>query len=430
MDVIQGQTVLETVKRSIEEQGIRFLMLRTVDLAGRAKGLLIPADDLEKSLEEGIEFDGSSLELVGIDESDLYLKPDIDSFYTSTYKEEIIGNFFCYIFKPDGGILERDSRWVLRRALDKLMEQGFILNIGAEVEFFLLKGKDKHDEGGYFDLVGDAAVDVKMRFAKSLSRVGIKPEAIHHEVAPGQHEIDFEFSNALKTADSIFVYKEILRNVASEFGLKVTFMPKPFEGINGSGMHLHISLSDLEGKNLFWDPDKLSISDIAKNFIAGLLEHARSLSAFVAPTVNSYKRLVPGYEAPVYICWGHRNRSALVRVPAAREGTCRIEFRAPDPSCNPYLAFTAVLAAGMDGIERNLEPGEPSDWNVYETPEKFETLPSNLKEAIDEARGDEVLRKYMGGEIYKAYLDMLEEEWALFSKSVTDWEVRRYLLRV
>ncbi len=422
--------VVEEIKRKIEEQHIKFLMLRTVDLSGRPKGLFIPSEDLKKSLEEGIGFDGSSLELIGIEESDLYLKPDLSSFFTSMHKGEIIGNFFCYILKPDGKPFEKDSRQILRRSMDLLRTKELTFNVGAEVEFFLLNESKQHDDGGYFDLTEDNAMDIKIRFAKALSEAGIKPEAIHHEVAPGQHEIDFEFSDALKTADSILIYKEILRNIASEFGLRVTFMPKPFEGINGSGMHLHISLSNLDGDNLFWDHDKSSISKMAKHFIAGLLVHARALSAFVAPTINSYKRLVPGYEAPVYICWGYKNRSALVRVPTSRDRGFRIEFRAPDPSCNPYLAFTAVLAAGMDGIERSLDPGNPTDWNVYETPEKFNTLPCNLKEAIDEARNDEVLKKYIGKDVCDTYLDMLEEEWAEFSRSVTDWEIRRYLYRV
>jgi len=430
MVIIQEQRSVETIRNQIEERGIRFLMLRTVDIWGRPKGLFIPSKDLKKALEEGIGFDGSSLELIGIEESDLYLKPDLDSFFVSKYKGEVIGNLFCFIFKPSGEIFEKDSRGVLKKAANQLRIQGMTFNVGAEVEFFLLKGNDQHDKGGYFDLTEDGALDIKIKFAKALSEAGLRPEAIHHEVAPGQHEIDFEFSNALKTADSVLIYKEILRNVASEFDLDVTYMPKPFEGINGSGMHLHISLFNSKGDNLFWDPDQRNISKIAGHFIAGLLEHARALSAFVAPTINSYKRLVPGYEAPVYICWGHRNRSALVRVPASKNGGCRIEFRAPDPSCNPYLTFSAVLAAGMDGIEKNLDPGEPVDWNVYETPDKFETLPSNLKEAIEEARNDDVLRRSIGEELYDSYLEVLEEEWAEFSRSVTDWELRKYLFKV
>jgi len=428
--IIQEQMAVETIKRRIEKQHIRFLMLRTVDIVGRPKGLFIPLNYLEKSLEEGIVFDGSSLELVGIEESDLCLKPDLNSFFTSRHQGEVIGNFFCQIFKPNGEVFEKDSRGLLRRSTDLLGKRGLTFNVGAEVEFFMLKEGKRHDEGSYFDLIEDRALEIKIEFARALSEAGIRPEAIHHEVAPGQHEIDFEFSDALKTADSILVYKEILRNVALEFGLQVTFMPKPFEGINGSGMHLHISLSDSEGNNLFWDPNKNSISKMAEHFIAGLLEHARSLSAFVAPTVNSYKRLVPGYEAPVYICWGYKNRSALVRVPAAKNKGCRIEFRAPDPSCNPYLALTAVLAAGMDGIEKGLDPGDPIDWNAYNTPERFKTLPYNLKEAIEEARNDKVLMRFVGEDIYHAYLDVLESEWAEFSRSVTNWEFKRYFLRV
>ncbi len=428
--IIQEQTSVETVKRMIEEQHIRFLVLRTVDILGRPKGLSIPSNHLEKSLEEGIGFDGSSLELIGIEESDLYLKPDLNSFFISRNQGEAIGNFFCQIFKPNSEVFERDSRGLLRRSTDQLGKQDLTFNVGAEVEFFLLKEGKTHDEGSYFDLIEDRAMEIKIEFARALSKAGIRPEAIHHEVAPGQHEIDFEFSDALKTADSILVYKEILRNVALEFGLQVTFMPKPFEGINGSGMHLHISLSNSEGNNLFWDPNEDSISEMAKHFIAGLLEHARALSAFVAPTVNSYKRLVAGYEAPVYICWGYKNRSALVRVPAAKNKGCRIEFRAPDPSCNPYLAFSAVLAAGMDGIKKGLDPGDPTDWNAYHTPERFKTLPYNLGMAIEEARNDDVLMKFIGENIYHAYLDALESEWAEFSRSITNWELKRYLLRV
>jgi len=428
--LIQEPIAVETIKKRIEEQHIRFLMLRTVNVLGRPKGLFIPSNCLEKSLEEGIGFDGSSLKLIGIEESDLCLKPDLNSFFISRHHGEVIGNFFCQIFKPNGEVFEKDSRGLLRRSTDQLAKQGLAFNVGAEVEFFLLRSGKRHDNGSYFDLIEDRAIEVKIEFARALSEAGIRPEAIHHEVAPGQHEIDFEFSDALRTADSILVYKEVLRNVALESGLQVTFMPKPFEGINGSGMHLHISISNSRGDNLFWDPNRNTISKLAEHFIAGLLEHARALSAFVAPTVNSYKRLVPGYEAPVYICWGYKNRSALVRVPAAKNRGCRIEFRAPDSSCNPYLAFTAVLAAGMDGIQRSLDPGDPTDWNAYSTPELFKILPCNLKEAIEEARNDEVLIRFIGEEIYHTYLDLLESEWAEFSRSVTNWELERYLLRV
>ncbi len=428
--IIQESKGVEMIKREIEEQHIKFLLLRTIDIVGRPKGLFIPSDLFEKALEEGIGFDGSSLKFIGIEESDLFLKPDLNSFFISKHHGVVVGNFFCVILKPNGEVFERDSRELLRISLDKLGKQGLTFNIGAEVEFFLLRAEEKYDDGSYFDLVEDRAVKINIEFARALSEAGIRPEAIHHEVAPGQHEIDFEFSDALKTADSILVYKEILKNVALEFGLQVTFMPKPFNGINGSGMHLHISLSNLKGDNLFWDSKEGSISRTAEHFIAGILDHAKALSAFVAPTVNSYKRLVPGYEAPVYICWGYRNRSALIRVPASKNNGCRIEFRAPDPTCNPYLAFTAVLAAGMDGIERNLDLGDPTDWNAYMTPDQFETLPHNLMEAIDEAKNDYVLMKFIGEEIFNAYLDELQKEWDEFSRAITNWELKRYLLRV
>ncbi len=424
---ISEERAIDAIKGQIKAFKIKFLKLMIVDLLGRPRGLIIPSEELDISIGKGVSFDGSSLEFVGIEESDLLLMPDPKSFFLSHHGEVTLGNLFCFVLNPDHRPFAKDPRWTLKRSMDKLEEEGVVPKIGAEVEFFLLKGRSQHDEGGYFDLVGDEALNLKLRFSESLALAGIRPEAIHHEVAPGQHEIDLKFSEAIKIADSITIYKEFLRKIASEFGLIATFMPKPFEEVNGSGMHLHISLWDLRGENLFWDPNSGSISEITRRFIAGLLEHARALSAFVAPTVNSYKRLVPGYEAPVYICWGFKNRSALVRVPASREDGCRIEFRAPDPSCNPYIAFSAVLGAGMDGVKRELDPGDPINWNAYNTPERFESLPANLKEAVDEARNDEFLREWVGKEIYDAYLDMLEDEWAEFSRSVTDWEIKRYL---
>ncbi|HZU07043.1 MAG TPA: type I glutamate--ammonia ligase [Chloroflexota bacterium] len=432
-----------------EQLGIKFVSLQFTDIVGVVKNVTIPIHKFEDAIDYGLWFDGSSIEgFARIHESDMYLEPDLTTF--SPIPWELDGNptakVICNVFTPEGEAFAGDPRYVLRRAEAEAAKMGFVFQTGPELEFFLLRadhpGKLEtlpHDRASYFDLTSDEAAEVRKEMVNALELQGITVEASHHEVAPGQHEIDFRYGPALKTADNAVTFKVTMKAIAERHGLYATFMPKPFYGINGSGMHTHQSLADIHtGKNLFYDGnDEYGLSPLAKHFVAGLLAHARGMSAILAPLVNSYKRLVPGYEAPVYISWARINRSALVRVPrisAGRPSSTRVELRCPDPSCNPYLAFAVMLAAGLDGIKRELPLPPPVEEDLFHFDEAamakhaIGVLPSSLAEALDEMERDDVVREALGQHVFDWFLEAKRQEWDEYRKQVTQWEIDRYLL--
>ena len=435
--------------KRVQEDGIKFVSLQFTDLLGAVKSVDIPAHRLPTALDQGVWFDGSSVEgFARIQESDMLLQLD-----TSTYQilpwsapERRRARIICDIYDTEGKPFEGDPRGILKKMLAKAKALGYQFNVGPELEFFLLKRTDgerveavPHDVGSYFDFSAkDEAQRVRSAIILALESMGLEVEMGHHEVALGQHEIDFKYGDALKTADNSITFKYVVKAVAAEHDLYATFMPKPIFGINGSGMHTHQSLFSLEGKNLFFDPnDPIKISSLAYSYMTGQLKHARALAAIVAPTVNSYKRLVPGYEAPVYVCWAQMNRSALIRIPrytAGNDQATRIELRFPDPSCNPYLAFAAILAAGLDGVEKKMvPPPNVNNVDVYHfTPEELKargiaTLPGTLEEALHELEQDEVVRNVLGKQLYEDYVRVKMGEWDDYRIRVSQWELERYL---
>ncbi len=434
--------------KRVREDNVKFISLQFTDVVGTVKSVDMPVQQLPEALENGIWFDGSSVEgFARIQESDMHLRPDIDTYAVLPWSpiELRRARLFCDIYQPDGTPFAGDPRGTLKRILAKLKERGWTYNVGPEPEFFLFKPNNggvhpvPHDVGGYFDFSPhDEAVRVRSELMEALRSMGLEVEVGHHEVAIGQHEIDFRFADALRTADNVLTLKYTVKAIAAQNGLVASFMPKPIFGINGSGMHCHQSLFNAEGENLFYsDDDEYHLSPIAYGFIAGQLHHARALSAVVAPTVNSYKRLVPGYEAPVYVGWAQINRSALIRIPRFTKGqhkAMRAELRCPDPSCNPYLAFTAMLAAALDGIDRGMTPPDPlNNVNVYHlTPEEraqwnIRELPGSLLEALSELESDSVIKSALGEAIYETFRRAKLEEWDEFRIRVMDWEVERFL---
>lgn len=435
--------------KKIKEDNVKFISFQFTDVNGTVKSLDMPVERLEGALDDGIWFDGSSVEgFCRIQESDMHLRVDPDTYAILPWSPAELrrGRLFCDIYMPDGTPFEGDPRGNLKRALAKLKENGMVFNVGPEPEFFMLKknGSESihpvpHDVGGYFDFSpSDEAVRVRTELIQALIQMGLDVEVGHHEVARGQHEIDFRFADALKTADNVLTLKYTVKAIAAQNDLVASFMPKPIFGINGSGMHCHQSISDLNGKNLFFDgKDTYSLSKLAYGFIAGQLHHARGFSAVVAPTVNSYKRLVPGYEAPVYIGWAQTNRSALIRIPRykpGQEGAVRAELRCPDPSSNPYLVFLAILAAGLDGIDKGLAVPNPlNNINVYELTVadrkrlKVSNLPGSLYEALGELEKSSVIKTALGPSLLEAFLRSRYAEWEEYRIHVTDWEVEHYL---
>jgi glutamine synthetase len=435
----------------VEKDGVQFVSLQFTDVLGTIKSVTIPVGRLEDALEEGVWFDGSSIEgFARIYESDLVLIPDVDTYRVLPWSavERRRARIICDVYGPRGEPSLCVPRQVLKRTLALAAEMGYTYNVGPELEFFLFKrngGPDRdhptrpvpHDVGGYFDFSPrDEAQQVRSEIILALEALGMHVESSHHEVATGQHEIDFRYADALTSADNAATFKYTVRGVAASHGLYASFMPKPIFGINGSGMHTHQSLFDLEGRNLFYDgDDDYDLSRLAYNFIAGQMEHARALAAVVAPTVNSYKRLTPGYEAPVYVCWAQLNRSSLIRVPAhgMEMSATRIELRCPDPSTNPYLAFAAMLAAGLDGIERDLTPPAPVNEDVYDFDQgdlderAIGTLPGTLAEALDALERDEVIKEALGPQITDVFMRAKWAEWGEYRIQVTDWELERYL---
>jgi len=436
--------------KQVKTDEVKFISLQFTDVTGAVKSVDIPVSRLEGALEDGIWFDGSSVEgFARIQESDmrLILDPNTYTVLPWTRPEFRRARIFCDIYTPSGEPFAGDPRGTLKRTLAKIAARGWVFNVGPEPEFFLFKGNGEggsphpvpHDVGGYFDFsASDEAVRVRTELMDALQSMGLEVEMGHHEVALGQHEIDFRFADALRAADNILTLKYTVKAIAAKHGLVASFMPKPIFGINGSGMHCHQSLFDAKGENVFFDPaDDNKLSKTAYGFIAGQLKHARAFSAIVAPTINSYKRLVPGYEAPVYIGWAQINRSALIRLPRYTEGrdkSIRAELRCPDPSANPYLALTAMLASALDGIDNHLEAPAPlNNVNVYHltaeerTQMGISSLPGSLAEALHELDGDAVLKDALGPIMYEAFHRAKWAEVEEYRMRVTDWEVERYL---
>jgi glutamine synthetase len=435
--------------KRVKEDNVKFIALQFTDVTGAVKSVDIPVSSLEGALEDGVWFDGSSVEgFARIQESDMRLLLDPTTYAVLPWSlpERRRARIFCDIQTPDGKPFEGDPRGVLKRMTAKLAERGWTYNIGPEPEFFLFKGANghgvhpvPHDVGGYFDFsAADEAVRVRTELMDALRGMGLEVEMGHHEVALGQHEIDFRFADAVRAADNVLTLKYTVKAIAALHGLTASFMPKPVFGINGSGMHCHQSLFDDKGNNLFFDKEnEYHLSPIAYSFIAGQLKHARGLAALVAPTVNSYKRLVPGYEAPVYIGWAQINRSALIRIPRytkGRDKSMRAELRFPDPSSNPYLAFAGMLAAALDGIDNQLTPPKPlNNINLYhldaEERQKLGVgeLPGSLGEALAELSKDKVLVDALGPVAYEAFVRAKTEEWDEYRTRVTDYEIERYL---
>ncbi len=442
-----SQSKVDEIMAQAEKDNVRFINLQFTDLMGIVKSVAIPLHQFEDACLNGKWFDGSSIEgFVRIAESDMFLVPDLSTWAVMPWEraEESTARAICWVYNPNGDLFEGDPRHVLGRALDYAAALGYKFNTGPELEFFLFRTQngaitsETHDVGSYFDLTGDLGANVRKDMVNALEGMGIKVETSHHEVARGQHEIDFEYANALTTADSAVTLKYTLKAIAAEHGLHCTFMPKPIFGINGSGMHTHQSFSNLEGGgNLFADEnDPYGLAPIARQFIAGQLKHARGMCAVLAPLVNSYKRLVPGYEAPVYISWARTNRSALIRVPKNRPGkpqAARVELRCPDPASNPYLAFALMLRSGLEGIEKGYEAPDPVEENLYHFDEterrrrNIQTLPGSLIEALDEMERDELVRETLGDHITDRLLEAKHDEWDLFRMQVSQWELDRYL---
>lgn len=436
------------VFEQIERESVRFINLQFTDFVGMVKSVTIPAHQFKDSVEHGTWFDGSSIEgFARIAESDMYLQPELDTFRIIPWErgENTTARVICRVMMPDGQPFAGDPREVLLRALDEAKQMGFDYYIGPELEFFLFVPSDDgpqeplpHDAGSYFDLSTDQASLVRKEMVNGLEAMGIEVEASHHEVAIGQHEIDFRYGTALATADNAVTFKFTLKAIAERNGLFATFMPKPIFGVNGSGMHCHQSLFNSgTSNNAFYDVnDEYGLSETAKQFIAGQLTHARGMTPILASLVNSYKRLVPGYEAPVYISWARANRSALIRVPKISQGkerSARIELRCPDPSSNPYLAFAVMLKAGLDGIKRGLPLPPPSEENLYHfTPERLvetgvQQLPGSLDAALGCLEADPVIQEALGDPLYDRFLEAKRAEWQEYAMQVTQWEVDRYL---
>lgn len=432
--------ILETADRL----GVKFLRLQFTDILGVIKNVEIPDKQFEAALDGRIMFDGSSIEgFVRIEESDMYLRPDLDTFRVFPWTHdsgEKVARLICDVYNPDGTPFAGCPRSALKRVIALAADRGFVMNAGPEAEFFLFQTRDgeplteTHDAGGYFDLTPvDQGEDVRRQIILALEAMGFEVEAAHHEVAAGQHEIDFRYDDVLATADNVSTFRFVVKNVARRNGLHATFMPKPIHGINGSGMHTHQSLFR-GGENAFFDPDgPWQLSETCLHYIGGLLRHARAFCAVTNPLVNSYKRLVPGFEAPTNIAWSEKNRSPLIRVPAPRGEATRIELRMPDPSCNPYLAFAVMLRAGLDGIDQKIDPGPPVNKNIYKMSQRerrhlrIEELPATLAEALDVFEKSELMRDTLGEHIFQHFLEAKREEWFDYSSQVSLWERERYL---
>ncbi|MDI6886598.1 MAG: glutamine synthetase family protein [archaeon] len=434
----------ERVFEAVEKYDVNFIGLWFTDILGNLKSVGIAISELETAFDEGMGFDGSSIKgFARIDESDMLAKPDPATFQIIPWrpKEDVVARMFCDVLQPDGSHYEGDPRYVLKRNLEKLREEyGYTFYVGPELEYFYLrndKSLEVLDEGGYFDLTTlDAGSDLRRETISMLGAMGIKVEASHHEVSPSQHEIDLRYTDALTMADQVMTYRFVVKEVAQQRGCYATFMPKPIFGVNGSGMHVHQSL--FKGtRNTFFEPDEeYHLSEVAKQYTAGLLRHAPEITSVTNQWINSYKRLVPGYEAPVYITWARRNRSTLVRIPMYKPGkeeATRVEFRSPDPACNPYLAFSVMLAAGMAGVKNRYELPPPTEKDVYRMSDEeraregIKTLPGSLIEAIALTEKSELVREALGEHIYRNFITSKKVEWDRYRVNVTEWELKEYL---
>ncbi len=435
----------EDIVRMVREQDVEFIRMQFTDIFGQLKNVAITASQVEKAVNNEIMIDGSSIEgFVRIQESDQYLRPDLDSFTILPWRPQHgkVARLICDVYNPDGTPFVGDPRGVLKRVLAKAAEMGYSFNVGPECEFFLFETDDDGkpttktgDEAGYFDLGPlDHGESTRREICMALEQMGFEIEASHHEVAAGQHEIDFRYADALTAADDIMTFKLAVKSIAQKNGLHATFMPKPVFGINGSGMHTNMSLFK-DGRNAFYyESDPLKLSKTAYNFIAGLLHHVKGMVAITNPLVNSYKRLVPGYEAPCYIAWSAKNRSALIRIPAARGQATRVELRCPDPSCNPYLALAVCLAAGLDGIEKDMTPPAEINDNIFamdaatRAARGIDSLPGSLSDAVDALEADELIAGTLGDHVLKNYVAGKRKEWDAFRTAVTDWEIGKYVI--
>ncbi len=443
----EHEAQIEAVVERARREDVRFADLQFIDVVGVIKSVTIPASQFEDCLRHGKWFDGSSIEgFARTAESDMYLKPDLDTFAVVPWeRDNPTARVICDVLTPRGERFGGDPRAVLRNVLREAEEMGFDYVAGPELEFFLFRAEEvnsitplPHDRGGYFDFSTDLAYNVRKEMVNALESLGVRVETSHHELAPGQHEIDFQPDVALRTADSVVTARYALKAIAEQHALHATFMPKPVYAVAGSGLHIHQSLSDRRThKNAFAEPDdEYGLSDLAKQFVAGQLAHARGMEAVLAPLVNSYKRVVPGFEAPVYVSWARVNRSALVRVPHAPLGrgeATRIELRSPDASCNPYLALAVMLKAGLDGVRRHLNPPEPLEETLYgfapgqRARQQVEPLPTSLGEALEAVAADPLMREALGDHVYERFLEAKRQEWDEYRQQVFPWELQRYL---
>lgn len=435
------------ILRLAEEKDVEFIRLQFTDLFGNLKNVAITSSQLEKALNNECMFDGSSIDgFARMEESDMYLYPDPDTFTVFPWRPQQgkVARLICDVYRPDRTPFEGDPRYILKKVVKEAEELGFQFDVGPECEFFLFHTDDdgnpttiSHERAGYFDLGPmDLGENIRRDIVLTLEDMGFEMESSHHEIAPAQHEIDFRYSDALTTADNIMTFKLTVKTIARRNGLHATFMPKPRYGTNGSGMHTNMSLSR-DGKNLFWDEkDPLSLSREAYYFIGGLLEHIRGITAIANPIINSYKRLVPGYEAPVYVAWSPRSKTSLIRIPERKGENTRIELRSPDPSCNPYLTLAVCLAAGLDGIKRQILPPPNVDKNLFSMSEQereelgIAPLPRNLDKSLLALESDELLMEVLGEQAGKRYVLEKKQEWAQYSAQVSDWEISQYLYRI
>jgi len=432
------------ILKAVREHKVKFIRLWFTDVLGFLKGFAITPQELEGALEDGMGFDGSSIEgFARIEESDMIARPDPDTFAIIPWRtgsDYCVARMFCDVYEPSGKPFEGDPRYVLKRNLAKAKEMGFTYNVGPELEYFYFanaQNPEPLDQGGYFDLVPlDVAQDLRRDTILTMQALGIRVEYSHHEVAASQHEIDLRYDDALAMADNVMTYRLVVKEIARQHGVYATFMPKPIFGINGSGMHVHQSLFKGD-KNAFFDKkEKYHLSEVGKSYTAGLLRHAPAITSVTSQWVNSYKRLVPGYEAPVYICWAQMNRSALIRVPMYKPGkekATRIEYRSPDPSCNPYLAFSVMLAAGLDGVKNKLRLAEPANDNIYHMGEEerqklgIGSLPDDLLEAIRITEESKLVRQCLGEKVFEYFIRNKKMEWDEYKAQVTQYEVNKYL---
>ena len=442
-----GNYTKQDIIQLVEEKDVQFIRLQFTDVSGTLKNVAITASQLEKALDNKCMFDGSSIEgFVRIEESDMYLYPDLNTFEILPWRPQHgkVARFMCDVYRPEGVPFEGDSRYVLKNVLKKAAKMGYTFDVGPECEFFLFHTDDNgqptnitHEKASYFDVTPlDLGENARRDIVLTLESMGFEIEASHHEVAPAQHEIDFKYDNALVTADNIMTFKMVVKTIAKRHGLYATFMPKPITDEDGSGMHINMSLSK-DGHNIFHDPDgKMGLSKEAYYFIGGFMKHMKGVTPIMNPLVNSYKRLVPGYEAPCYIAWSATNRSPLIRIPASRGEETRVELRSPDPAANPYLALAVCLAAGIDGIRNKIEPPEEVPENVYELKEEekasrgIESLPADLHAAICELQKDAFVKEVLGEHISSKLIEAKEAEWMQYRTQVTGWEIEEYLYKI